>query len=87
MKIEYTCEVCGKKYVTAKEAKECEKKHKNISTLSYYTCYVSIIEKVVKIKEQKRDSLIGRAKLRFGELCLKQVGSNLFYFNIKKIRK
>ena len=33
MKIEYTCEVCGKKYTTAKQANECEKKHKKFKAL------------------------------------------------------
>ena len=62
MKIEYTCEVCGKKYTTAKQANECEKKHKKFKAL-YYICYISFSRRTINIVEKKS---IRTARVKFG---------------------
>ena len=85
MKVEYTCEICGKKYSTAKAANECEKKHENIQEdFSYYTCEISFFDKTIQIKKINRDTRFGRARLRFGQICQPNGLGQKVYFNIKK---
>lgn len=80
MKVEYTCEICGKKYTTAKQANECEKKHKKFKAL-YYICYISFSRRTINIVEKKS---IRTARVKFGEIFKSNTFGQEIYFNIQE---